>query len=174
MAVAGDNTMAKVKAWAWKWAKRLYWIIGILALLGACYFLYNTMQRQMASVLLFVGGIIALYFYWVKWFLIPELRPSWPPVVAPCPDYLTLVDPGDGKTKPALCKDFVGVSANGRLKRSLPTAITTNLGDSNYTFQVPLNYTDPNTGAVTKVSLSDICKQVDEYGLTWMGICPEA
>ncbi len=143
------------------WKKRLYWGIGLLIVILACYYLYNTMQRPIASVLLFIGGILTLYYYWVKWFeLLDPMR--WQPSVSPCPDYLTLIDPGNGTSTPAKCADFIGVSANGQMTKasmeSLPNV------PSSSVFEVPV---------AGSVSASTICDEVAKKGLVWTGVCPE-
>ncbi len=93
-----------------KWA---YWVIGLIVIGAISTFFYNTLNKQIASVLFFLAGVAALYYYWVKWFVIPEKRPLWPPYITPCPDYLTQdVTPTTDGTTPSSykCYDYVGVS----------------------------------------------------------------
>lgn len=165
--------MMKVREFLWSWAKWMYWILGLALVLGVSYILFNQLNRETAAILFFIGGILALYFYYVKWFVIPEKQGAWPPHVSPCPDYLTLVSPGDGNTEPAMCKDFVGVSANGRLQKSAPSDTNVSLANPNYTFAVPINRKTPS-GKVERVPISDICDRVQQYGLTWQSMCPDA
>lgn len=144
-----------------KWKKWLYWGIGIVLILAISYYL-NSSGKPVASVLIFIGGILILYYYWVKWFEL--LDPSrWQPSISPCPDYLTLVNPGDGKTQGAQCVDFIGVSANGMLTKadiSAPSAVPRSA-----VFTVP--------PAAQNVDPSVICAEVQDKGLVWTGVCPE-
>jgi hypothetical protein len=158
-----------------RWAKRLYWVVGIIALVLVCMLLFKQ-NKQIASVLVFMGGIIALYFYYIKWFLIPEAHPGWPPYVTPCPDFLTLIDPGDPSTgKPGKCIDYVGVSANGRLKKIDPASadISMQTEPGDYIFEINTKDRDPATGEMKDVSKKDICDQVDNMGLVWISMCGE-
>ncbi len=173
MGEAQLTTTAKMTRFLKKVAKYVYWIVGLIVLVGGCYILYNKMEKPVAAVLLFLGGIQALYFYWVKWFIIPEVTPDWPPYTTPCPDFLTLVDPGDGDTKPAKCMDFVGVSANGQIKRTNPEAAGVAMNNPDYTLEIARKYRDSNTGQTVDVKLGDICDLVRSKGLTWLTVCPE-
>jgi len=151
--------------------KYIYWIVGILVLLAICYVLYEFMDRQIASVLVFIGGILMLYFYYVKWFM--TTTPDWPPYQTVCPDYLTPVSPGyenstnaDGTNslKPKnggvfKCVDFVGVSKNGQLKRADPSNIKAALESDEYSFTI-----DP------KEPEQSLRNRLDTYGLTWISL----
>jgi len=167
-----DLTLLNVRTSLLKWGKRFYWIIGILALLYLSYILF-TRNQQIASILVFLSGFIALYFYYVKWFVIPDRIPNWPPYSTPCPDFLTLVEPGDGETVPAKCMDFVGVSANGALSSTTPSGVNTAKNDANYYFSVARKYRDSATGKIMETSLTDICSEVRAKGLTWLSLCPD-
>jgi hypothetical protein len=151
-----DNAMAsqmkRLKSKMMSVAKYVFWFLGAVFVIGASYYLYNVMSRPIAGVLVFMGGVLALYFYYVKWFLIPEKRPAWPPYQTLCPDYLTPISPGydmvkrggkdiampknGGKFK---CVDFVGVSRNGNLKRASPAQLQTQLSNPNYVFEINPN-----------------------------------
>ncbi len=151
-------------------AKYVYWILGVVLVFGASYYLYNLMSRPVASILVFMGGVLALYFYYVKWFVIPEMRPSWPPYQTLCPDYLTPVSPGyditreggkqiakpknGGKFK---CVDFVGVSRNGALKRANPAQLQTQLQNPSYVFEI-----DPDE------KREQLRSRLQSNGLSWI------
>jgi len=153
--------------------KYVYWILGILILFGICYVLYEVFDRQIASVLVFIGGILILYFYYVKWFIAGALNPDWPPYQTVCPDYLTPISPGygnvagaDGKTslQPLnggvfKCVDFVGVSRNGQLKKADPTKLSAALASDQYSFKI-----DPKENAESLKS------RLQAYGLTWISL----
>ena len=164
------NQMKKVKSTIMSVAKYVFWILGAVFVIGASYYLYNVMSRPVAGVLVFMGGVLALYFYYVKWFLIPDRRPAWPPYQTVCPDYLTPISPGynlvkkdgkevampknEGKFK---CVDFVGVSRNGNLKRASPTQLQSQLLNPSYVFDI-----DPSEKPET------LRARVASRGLSWI------
>ncbi len=168
--------MKRMKAAMFKLAKYIYWIVGLVLLLGGSYILYNRMERPVAGVLVFISGVLALYFYHVKWFVIPEQAPAWPPVQTVCPDYLTPISPGyemktdatgnlvptpqtGGKFK---CVDFVGVSRNGKLTRATAASLKMQLNDPKYYFEI-----DP------KESKETLKTRVAQRGLTWVSLFGE-
>ncbi len=150
--------------------KYTYIILSILIVGGIAYILYNTMQRPIAGILFFMGGVLAAYFYYVKWFVIPAQRPDWPPYQTVCPDYLTPISPGytisksggkdiavpkdGGKFK---CVDFVGVSRNGRLRRADPAKLASQLNNPEYTFTI-----DP------KERPNMLRQRLQSFGLSWI------
>lgn len=140
-------------------AKYAYWIVGVGALLYACHYLYNVMVRPVASVLVFMGGVLALYFYWVKWFTMTD-KGQWPPYQSICPDYLTPLAPGSGGQ--VKCMDFVGVSRNRRIKVADPRRSTEQSNDAQYTFVV--------NPAEDKASLR---QRIQTYGLSWVSLLGE-
>ena len=155
---AGGSTASGIFPTVQSYGAYIYWGVGILASVGIAYALYK-MDYQIAGVLSFLGAILALLYYYVKWFRIPSSQTgSWPPYVTPCPDFLTLADPGTNGT--AKCVDYVGVSTTGKLKVADPKKPQIN--DSRYYF--PINKSTANT---------DLCQSAAQYGLTWSSICPE-
>jgi hypothetical protein len=138
----------------------LYWTLGLSGSFGIAYVLYK-MNFQIASVLIFLGAILALFYYYVKWFQLASQTSTWPPVTTPCPDFLTLVNPGEEKGI-AKCMDYVGVSANGRLQKADPANIQEQISNSKYYF-----------GIDKSKSPTDLCQNAADYGLTWSSICPE-
>jgi hypothetical protein len=82
-----------------------YWIVGILIIGSISYILYNKMNKQVAGVLVFMGGMLALYYYYVKWFE-TDLEP-WPPVISLCPEFLTYVGQDSANV---YCVDTIGIS----------------------------------------------------------------
>jgi hypothetical protein len=155
-----QDTATLMKAKLKRMAKYIYWIVGLIFVFASCHFLYNKMNRPVAGVLVFIGGILALYFYYVKWFLLPNLHPAWPPYQTLCPDYLSPVSPGgaDGIT----CLDFVGVSRNKRIKKADPALISDQLNNDEYTFKI-----DP------KESQEALKQRVNAYGLSWVSLFGE-
>jgi hypothetical protein len=151
-----------------KIGKWLYWILGLLLLVGSCYVLYNRFQKPVAAVLLFMGGWTMLMYYWVKWFKLGTDVPEWPPIITPCPDFLTLY-PDNGMIK---CVDFVGVakmSASDPLKKSTPQAVQSTI--NNPSFYVTFNRPGPSQSF--KDVNAKLCDTVHDRGLVWSGVCDE-
>jgi hypothetical protein len=156
---------------ALKWA---YWGIGIFGLLSICYILYNRFEKPVSAMLLFMGGWMLLMYYWVKWFKLTETTPAWPPFVAPCPDFLTLIVSETEATE-AKCVDYVGIAnpnAPTPLKKASPSSIQSQINDPSYFFSSPKTVRDAN-GVERKATVYDTCDRVREKGLVWSGVCPE-
>ena len=138
--------------------KYVFWIVGLIALVLTCYVLFNmNPPRQIASVLIFLIGLTALFFYYTKWFNQDPNQAKENQSM--CPDYLTPISPPDGDTSGDwLCMDFVGVSTNGALLKAEVSKIQTQRGDPNYT----LRLNPKNKGDLQDV----LCK----YGLSWVAM----
>jgi hypothetical protein len=137
----------------------IYWALGLIVASAIGYVLYK-MNFQIAAVLVFLAAVIALFYYYVKWFQLPSSNGlTWPPMTTPCPDFLTLMNPGS-TTGTAQCLDYVGVSANGKLQKADP-AKKYNTNDPEY---FNIDRSKPTT---------DQCQNAAQYGLTWSTICPE-
>lgn len=97
-----------------KWA---YWIVGILLIGGISYILFNRMNKQVAAVLVFLAGMLALYFYYVKWFVVAG--DVWPPMTGGlCPDFMTLTESNTANNT-ITCKDLTGVTVRDEMVVSL-------------------------------------------------------
>jgi hypothetical protein len=167
---SGDDLEAKRKQQMFltKIMKYVYWIVGLTLLSTLCYVLYNKYSRCVSSVLIFIGGILALYYYFIKWFYIGNTLDS-PKGVSLCPDYLTPVSPGfeknfDGSMKSGAsgvfkCVDFVGVSTNGALLKSDPMNVELALSDPRYHLSLTPDMTEKQLKAMLK-----------EKGLTWISM----
>ena len=146
--------------------KYAFWIVGLAVIVGGSYLFYNKMERPIAGVLFFMAGVLALYFYYVKWFLASEANPTWPPYQTPCPDYLTLMPDGSGagaSTGSYKCYDFVGVSRNCRLKKCDIRLFDKQKNNPDYYFMVNKNE-----------SQSSLQQRVIAYGLTWNSLFGDA
>lgn len=161
-------TDARMTSLVNKIIKYIYILLSIVVVFGGTYYLMN-IQRPISGILFFIGSIIAVYFYYVKWFLIPAMRPDWPDYVNMCPDYLTPIAPGYSTDANGIqnidpnatikCVDFVGVSQNGYLKVANPADLQNQLNNPQYYFKV-----DP------KISRDDLKSALDIYGLTWLAL----
>jgi hypothetical protein len=154
-----DTTNKRMAGVIRQTAKYAYWIVGVGALLFACHYLYNVMMRPVAAVLVFMAGVLALYFYWVKWFAMTE-KGQWPPYQSICPDYLTPLAPGNGGQ--VKCMDFVGVSRNQRIKVADPRRSMEQANDPQFTFVV-----NP------KEDKASLRQRIQSYGLSWTSLLGE-
>jgi hypothetical protein len=162
---AWQRTLDKLKP-------RLYWILGGLLVLGVSYYYYTILNRPVAGSLFFVGGAVTLYYYYVKWFVLPASPdPDFLPGDQACPDYLSLVPSDGGLYTPSsptqyFCVDFVGVSANGALKKTTPKALSTNINDPNYRFSVD-PAVDLNPPKNKRKARSSFMQRLVNAGLSW-------
>jgi hypothetical protein len=141
--------------------KYIYWTVGLIIIGGISYVLYNRMERQIAAVLFFIAGILALYFYYVKWFIVSKARRNLGEISS-CPDYLTLVPVplGTGQTTQTYtCMDFVGVSRNGGILETNPEEAQSKVLDPSYTFAISPNE-DPDA----------LRNRLRTAGLTWISL----
>jgi len=134
----------------------IYWGLGLVANSALSFLMYK-INFQIAAVLVFLGLVLAIFYYYVKWFQLPSKDSS--SSTTSCPDFLTLIDPGSSSGI-AKCMDYVGVSANGRLQRSDPNNIAQQ-SDPNFVFYI--DRSQPTT---------DLCQSAASYGLTWASLCP--
>lgn len=160
-----------------KVAKYLYIIAAVIGVCYAAYYLFNVMERPIAGLLVFMGGFLIGFFYYVKWFMSGSGKPDMP--VGLCPDFLTPISPGilaqSGAPTPAggdsntiYCMDFVGVSRNGQLRIADPHAIATQVKDTTW-YSMPIN----QKNFLTTTGLQQIKSQVQAKGLTWVSLFPD-
>lgn len=158
------NAAAKEISTGTRIMKWVYWIVGLAFVCALCYFLFNTLDRQITSVLVFLGGVLILYFYYVKWFIAAAQHATWPPYQTVCPDYLTPVSPdngmgGNSQGGTMKCVDFVGISRNGAFKKSDPSKLQEALRSDSHSFTV-----NP------KESPDTLKSRLQTYGLTWISL----
>jgi hypothetical protein len=156
--VASRQNAAAMRAAA-KW---IYWIVGFVVISAISYFFYNNLNKQVAAVLFFIIGVAGLYFYYVKWFIVPERRPIWPPYVTPCPDYLTQITNPTAAGSKYKCVDFVGVSRNGALKRASKDQLPAQQNNPNYFVEI-----DPAGLKRNSNAMGDLRSLTISKGLTW-------
>jgi hypothetical protein len=128
-------------------AKCLYWIILTLAHLYVCYILFAT-NRVIAGILWLILGFILIAIMYPVFFPPGNPGSQWPPYIAGCPDYMTMVGPN-------LCVDYVGLNS-GKIKKSDPSAPPATT-DSARVF---------NSGG----SVSQKAANAQSMNLTWEGI----
>jgi hypothetical protein len=136
----------------------IYWIVGLCVMGAISYFLYTPLDRQVAGTLFFIFGVLFLYYYYIKWFVVGVKNQEFARTMTPCPDYLTLVtQPATSSTAAqGFCVDFVGVSRNGNLKQCT--------GDAQKCITTPGQFF-PVAGKTE--SVGDLRDRTDQAGLIW-------
>jgi len=165
MSAANEVRAGKASYAFWQNLKgKLFWIVGGALVFTVSYIYYNNMNKPTAGTLTFLGGFLALYYYYVKFFIVDANKKDWPPYQSTCPDFLTLIPPGSGyagSPSDFLCVDFVGVSINGGLKKADPANIATQINDPSYVFKVNMDRY-ASKGGVKKLK-----KDLSDAGLSW-------
>jgi hypothetical protein len=165
----------KTTAQGAKWAKTLdgikrnaFWIIGGLTVFLLSYIFYSTLNRPVAGALIFVGGALIMFYYWIRWFIISHLPDDDFNPVQACPDYLSLIPPGDlypsDNSGRYFCVDFVGVSRNGHFKKIYPDNLAEKILDPSYHFTV---YPTMDFSPKGRAKLMD---RLMNAGLSWNSI----
>jgi len=144
----------------------LYILFSVVVGVGGTYMLIQT-ERTLAGFLYFVGSILILTFYGLRWFTGNALQVSrydsktWPPVVNTCPDFLSLTErtaPGTSR-KEKVCVDLIGVAEGGIQKLSDPASLI------NDTYVFKLYETDKGAARMRK-----LCEECKAKKVTWEGV----
>lgn len=126
--------------------KATYWVVFSVAQIYICYMLFK-MGRPIAGFLWLLVGFAILFVMYAVFFPFGDPEAKWPPYIASCPDYLTVLAPN-------YCVDYVGLhSSLNKSDPALPPAIT----DSTRVF-------DASGSTAAKAA------NAQQYGLTWEGI----
>lgn len=144
----------------------LYILFSLVVGLGGTYSLIQS-ERTLAGFLYFVGSVLILTFYGLRWFTGNALQTSrydsksWPPIVNTCPDFLSLTErPISGSSKKEkVCVDLIGVAEGGIQKLMDPT----NLTNDQYVFKLY----EERKGAERMRALCEECKLKK---VTWEGV----
>ena len=156
---------------------RIYAPIAFGILAFYCYVtLTGTYLDQQGRPILAIGGglglVLLFWMFYVRWFVADSQfsYPTWPPYLATCPDYLTLVSPEATGSKTAVCMDFVGVSLQPLVFRKTDPNNIPQSADADFdsfAFKV-----DPSAAGDTPEDYNKrVCLQVQAKGLAWAGVC---
>lgn len=144
----------------------LYILVAVGIGVGGPYLLVQT-ERTLSAFLFFVGAILVLTFYGLRWFNGDSLKSparkasQWPPVVNTCPDFLTLTTVGSGTAAKRVCVDLVGVSTGGLMKTT--SADQVNANNNNFIF----NLFEDLKG---QTRINRLCQECKDKGVTWEGV----
>ena len=138
--------------------------LGIYFIIAAIIVLYGTnvmndMYQALGALIYFVGSLYVCIIYGARWFSTSTDKPTWPPIINSCPDYLTYyertIPGGTEKT----CIDTIGV-ANGTVLKQWPKDGTVPRDNDSYFSLVTT--TDNANG--------ELCARAMAAGLRWEGI----
>ncbi len=110
-------------------------------------------DRTLGAFLYFVGAVLILTFYGLRWFTGDNLRTTryssktWPPVINTCPDFMSLYEEGEGQAKTKTCIDLIGITKGGK--------------------QTKFNLHMDKQG---KTRIDALCNECKALGVTWEGV----
>lgn len=148
-------------------SKWVYVLVALILIFVISYYFYTTLQRPVAGTLWAVGAGILFFYYYVKWFIVrspldSHLRPG----NQSCPDYLSMVPPGNLYTASSptqyRCVDYVGVSRNGKLKKADPAKIKQQINNPDYYFAI-----DPTQDFITPSTKATFLDRLLAHGLSY-------
>jgi hypothetical protein len=144
----------------------LYILFSLVVGLGGTYSLIQG-DRTLGGFLYFVGAVLILTFYGLRWFTGDALKEtryaskSWPPFVNTCPDFLSVYERSvsGSSRKEKVCVDLIGVAEGGIQKLTDPA----NVNNDNFVFKLHMD----KTGAARMRALCQECKLKK---VTWEGV----
>jgi hypothetical protein len=148
--------------------KWVYWITGVIIVSTISYVLYTRFNKQVASILVFIASMMALYYYYVKWFIIGQSMPIPSQV---CPDFMTSVGMHEGQT---FCVDYTGNYPNFKPAEGSPT-VTELKG--NAVIGIDGHIYNTGTGASYVVtpgaggSIESYCGLLKNQGISHINLC---
>jgi hypothetical protein len=149
--------------------ENIYWFVCPF-FLGITIYLTWKANKQIEALLLTVIGAAAIFYYWVKWFKVQKKEEIWPPVITPCPDYLTLVSPANTGGDDPVCMDFVGVSRQPKIFKKAKYDEIPQSSDADFeSFTFTLD--KRQSGDSIAEYNNKVCLKVASKGLTWQGVC---
>ena len=151
-----------------QWIFVAYIIVCIAIVGGGTSMLYPSGISR--AVIFAIGSLLTVIFYGYRWFGGQKAASNvWPPTMNTCPDFLTYVPTLPGDKKPG-CVDLLGVSNNGALQLTMPTAVQSgSLASTDKARVVP--FTADTFKATTDVSVvKAMCSYCAQKGITWEGV----
>ncbi len=164
----GDNLATMLK-----WS---YWIVGIIIVYTISHVLYTRFDKQVAAVLVFIASMLAMYYYYVKWFIVGQELPFKPTV---CPDFMTSVGTigsKDAGTLQTVCVDYTGNYTD--FKPAVGTSPSDVMNDANNITKADIvngyvSSTGANTGfVITPIgNVDDYCGKLKQKGISHISLC---
>jgi hypothetical protein len=145
-----------------------YWIVGTVIAFAISYVLYTRFNKQVASLLVFIGTMMALYYYYVKWFVIGQPLPI---PTQTCPDFMESI--GVVGTDQFVCVDKKGAYPNFTASAdiSLSSVDDSHKTDGGGVSNGTLAYVvTPSTNA-TGDQFTSFCNDLKREGVSWISMC---
>lgn len=144
----------------------LYILFSVVIGVGGTYYMIQG-ERTLGAFLYFVGSVLILTFYGLRWFTGDSLKitrydsKSWPPFVNTCPDFLSVYERTAAGTnkKEKICVDLVGVAEGGIQKLTDPA----NVSNDNFVFKLHME----KKGADR---IKALCQECRLKKVTWEGV----
>jgi hypothetical protein len=144
----------------------LYILFSVVTGIGGTFYLVQS-QRTIGAFLYFIGSILVLTFYGLRWFTGDALKVSryesktWPPFVNTCPDFLSIYErsAAGSTTKEKVCVDLIGVAEGGIQKLTDPANVT----NDNYVFKLYMDKKGPDR-------IKALCQECKLKKVTWEGV----
>lgn len=144
----------------------LYILFSVVIGVGGTYYMIQD-ERTLGAFLYFIGSILILTFYGLRWFTGDALKitryesKTWPPIVNMCPDFLSLYErPVAGTSrKEKVCVDLIGVAEGGIQKLVDPA----NVVNDNFVFKLHLDKKGP-------ARMRALCGECKLKKVTWEGV----
>ena len=148
-----------------------YWILGIVIIGTMCYILYTVGNKQVAAVLTFLISMLALYYYYVKWFIIGD---SYKESSTVCPDFMTNLKVYDSTNSQFVCYDSGNVYKKDRAYQNKAEALTafnalSKSGPSNGEVLSNGMVITPNLSNAD--NLTTFCSNLKSAGMSWLSAC---
>ncbi len=168
------NNASKLMQWT-------YWLVGILIAFVISYVLYTRFNKQVASILVFIATMMALYYYYVKWFIVGNPLPMH---VTFCPDFLTSLGPVDASSDQFVCVDKSGqtsISVAGNnsgmdvatLKGDGTAAWPTTPSAGGHVITSGKKYVITPSSKATGAEIKTFCGELTSQKLSWLSLCGE-
>lgn len=156
----------------------MYWIIGTVIIGTISYILYTRFNKQVASILVFLVSMMALYYYYVKWLVIP----GWEPHIGTCPDFMTTLGLLKDGEQQFVCSDTLNAykmggslapnkldgngGARGIIGQNQPNADKGFVLASNGIVVTPKINQNTSEEVIT-----NFCKTLKSHKISWINLC---
>ncbi len=157
-----------------------YWLVGILIAFVISYVLYTRFNKQVASILVFIATMMALYYYYVKWFIVGNPLPM---NVTFCPDFLTSIGTVDATSDQFVCVDKSGQTSlnvtNNNSGVTVATFKSTNppwpstISAGGHVISQAQKYVITPSSKATGAEIKTFCGQLNTAKLSWLSLCGE-
>ncbi len=160
--MAESTTLDTLAIWS-------YWILGLLIIGTMCYIMYTQFTKQVAAVLTFLISMLAMYYYYVKWFIIGDSNKESPTV---CPDFMSVLKVyGDGSTNQFVCYDSGNVYKNRSAAFNSKQEAINEFGTESGPNDGKIDNGFVITPKLDGDKVSNFCSDLNNKGMSWISVC---